>query len=90
MNATVNAAQHPPGIRLGKCCMANTGQGQTQRQGSSSLAGNRNHKNNNHIIVFNNEKYHLRHNFWLLFVQQPTPQSRTPAFWLAAVERINP
>lgn len=33
------------------------------------VAGNRNHKNNNHIIVFNNEKYHFRHNFWLLFVQ---------------------
>lgn len=33
------------------------------------VAGYRNHKNNNHIIVFNNEKYHFRHNFWLLFVQ---------------------
>lgn len=35
-------------------------------------AGHRNHKNNNHIIVFNNEKYHFRHNFWLLF-EQPQP-----------------
>lgn len=35
-------------------------------------AGRRNHKNNNHIIVFNNEKYHFRHNFWLLF-EQPQP-----------------
>lgn len=52
--------------------------------------GNRNHKNNNHIIVFNNEKYHFRHNFWLLFVQAkkffPALLTRVtmPAFWLAA------
>lgn len=62
MNATVNAARHPQGIRVRVLLGGRGG----RRRG---VAGNRNHKNNNHIIVFNNEKYHFRHNFWLLFVQ---------------------
>jgi len=50
-----------------------------RREEKGEGAGSRNHKNNNHIIVFNNEKYHFRHNFWLLF-EQPA-HSHTPGSW---------
>lgn len=70
MNATVNAARHPQGIRRAGRQLVWLGAGVLLGAGCIHVAGgNRNHKNNNHIIVFNNEKYHFRHNFWLLFVQ---------------------
>lgn len=70
MNATVNAARHPQGIRrAGRLAGSWNGWVRVGVYAIRIAGGNRNHKNNNHIIVFNNEKYHFLHNFWLLFVQ---------------------